>query len=432
MRLLSHESKITCTYLLKWSVFAPVSGVLCSAVVCLFSLLISSLNTFADSTAVHPVLWCGAGAATVTLVIYKLQPDAIVEGIPSYIKGMCEHNGILSTGQTVMKFLAAVITLGTFGSGGVVGPLGRITAGVMSFVGKRFQKIGFSQSDIYTASICGMAAGVGAIFHSPIGGGIFAVEVIRKARLGYKSVFPAVLASTSAVVFSSSAGWDAVYSIDALAGRLNLSIVHLVLIVAVLCGLVGNAFENLYALLVKVLRRGRKPLFIKALAGSVAACTCAWLINPNLLSTSQKLFSQIMQGELDAAVGNLSGFMPLAPALFMIMALKLTFNCITVGSGMSAGFTGPAVLAGMLLGACAATTAGIAPATAEFHMLVAVGFAGILSSAMNVPLGAAVITTEVFGTGYSPAAALSAIIAFQLSRSGTIHEYAISESEFSK
>ncbi len=432
MRLLSHESKITYSYLLKWSVLAPVSGVLCSSIVCLFSLLISSLNTFAISTAVHPVLWCSAGAAIVTLIIYKLRPDAIVEGIPSYIKEMCENNGCLPAGQTIMKFAAAVITLGTFGSGGVVGPLGRITAGAIFFTSKGFRKIGFSKNDMYTASICGMAAGVGAIFHSPIGGGIFAVEVIRKARLGYKSVFPAILASTAAVVFSKSAGWDAIYSIDALAGRLNFSIIHLVLIVAILSGLVGNGFENLYALLVRALRRGRKPIFLKALAGSAAACICAGLINPDLLSTSQNLFSLIMKGELVAVAGNLSGFMPLAAALFIIMVLKLTFNCITVGSGMSAGFTGPAVLAGMLLGASVATVSGIPPATPEFHALVAAGFAGILASAMNVPLGAAVITAEVFGTGYSASTALSAIIAFQLSRSGTIHEYAISESEFSE
>jgi CIC family chloride channel protein len=111
---------------------------------------------------------------------------------------------------------------------------------------------------------------------------------------------------------------------------------------------------------------------------------------------------------------------------------KMLLNCVTVGSGMSAGFTGPAVLLGMLLAFAAAAVLRIPFGSSDFFALLAAGFSGILAAAMNVPLAAAVMTIEIFGLSYSIPAGLAAIIGFQINRYQTLYDYAVAGSGMQK
>lgn len=61
------------------------------------------------------------------------------EGIPSYLEGLIEHRGFLGFKETFFKFWAALFTLSTFGNGGFIGPVGRVSAGIMSSIGKILQ-----------------------------------------------------------------------------------------------------------------------------------------------------------------------------------------------------------------------------------------------------------------------------------------------------
>ena len=121
-----------------------------------------------------------------------------------------------------------------------------------------------------------------------------------------------------------------------------------------------------------------------------------------------------------------AGFLQSAGLIFILMLFcKMACNCITVGCGMSAGFTGPAAIAGMLMGAAMASFVGISNASATYHAFIAAGFAGLLASVMNIPLAAAVMTTEIFGLQYSFPAAIAAIVGFQVTRAKTIYDYAL-------
>lgn len=73
-------------------------------------------------------IWPVAGAAPVGLIIYRIEPRSKGEGIPSYIISLRENNDRLSVRETFFKFWAAILTLGTFGNGGFLGPVGRVTA----------------------------------------------------------------------------------------------------------------------------------------------------------------------------------------------------------------------------------------------------------------------------------------------------------------
>lgn len=81
-----------------------------------------------------PFLLPAIGALIVGLFFLRRVPESGGEGIPEYIITVNKGSGRLSPLVTLLKYPATLITLGFFGSGGVVGPLARIGAGAGSFL----------------------------------------------------------------------------------------------------------------------------------------------------------------------------------------------------------------------------------------------------------------------------------------------------------
>jgi H+/Cl- antiporter ClcA len=91
---------------------------------------------------------------------------------------------------------------------------------------------------------------------------------------------------------------------------------------------------------------------------------------------------------------------------------------------MSAGFTGPAAIAGMLLGVALAVVTGVETGSATYYAFVCAGFSGMLAGSMNIPIASAIMGIEIFGLEYSFAAGLASVVAFQMSRGTTIYSEA--------
>ena len=170
MRLLDAASRGAVKFLGKWFFFSVVSGLLAAGLVRLFLMLLHTIRDYLAGTGVIPPVWALLGALLAGLLVYRVSPGSIGEGIPSYLNGMLHHRGVLGFRETIFKFWAALVTLTTFGSGGIVGPLGRVSAGALSEMNRWLRKVVplFTAGDTHTAALCGFAATVGAIFHAPI------------------------------------------------------------------------------------------------------------------------------------------------------------------------------------------------------------------------------------------------------------------------
>ena len=357
-------------------------------------------------------------------VIYRVTPEAAGEGIPSYLRSLRHLQARLPLTVTLCKYFAALLTLSTFGNGGVVGPLGRVSAGLMSWITDRLKKIGFEQADRRTAVICGMSAAVAALFHSPVGAGIFAVEIIQRAKMGYKDIFPSVLSGITSVIFCRLFNSEPFYEVPLMPGSFDLGLVFPLLLMAVVAGLAGGGYVRLYAVMVRVFKRDHGNVLMKVLIGSAIAGAGAWLVNPLLLGTSNGMFRALFDGRPADLLPE--AFIPHAvPALLLMLVLKALFNCITVGSGMNAGFTGPAILVGMLLGAAFALLLGIEPGSAGYFVFLVAGFSGMLAGAMNVPLASVIMAVELFGPEAVLPAGPAAVIGFQVNRHATIYDFAL-------
>ncbi len=122
------------------------------------------------------------------------------------------------------------------------------------------------------------------------------------------------------------------------------------------------------------------------------------------------------------AFGRLEGMVPLTLACLLMVAVRATATVFTVGSGQSAGFLAPVGMMGFLIGTAVAVMFGFSDTAGMLHTLQAAGFAGLLASALNVPLAAAVMASEIFGPTLGFPAAFSAILGFQVNRHHTVYD----------
>jgi len=425
LKFISVETKESYKFLSKWIFISLIAGAIGVFTLQLFIFLTTIIGNFISYSTLPIIVWPFLGALITGGIVYKISIGASGEGMPSYIHGLVKNGGNLSLKVTIWKFFAAILTLSTFGSGGVIGPLGRVSSG-LSFAlikvnKKLFKK--FSKDDMRVSAICGMAAIVGAVFHSSIGGGVFAVEIIQKRSLHYKDLFPAILASSSAVFFSKILGLKSFFTLSAVNGFMDKRMVGWLLLFSILVGFSGGLFTLTYKLIAKITHRAEGRLLPKVIIGSLVAFSISYFINPNLLGTSQDLFKALSTGDLNGIIGNIQGFAPTTILLLIIIIAKILGNFITVGSGMSAGLTSPSALVGMLLGITAANFLGVEFSSPTYFAFVAAGFSGMLSSSMNIPLAAAILSIEIFGTQYSFPATVSSVIGFQMMRGSTIYDF---------
>lgn len=439
-------------FLVRWTLQALIAALLSvvavEGAVSLMSLLEYLPTLWSDVSAaagVAATLGMAALAALITgTILYRWFPGAAGEGIPAYLRAVETDDYVLPLGETLLKFPAAILTLGAFGSGGLVGPVGRVSAGLSQQIARGLQRWLprlFADRDIQqqhyhaptTAAVSGMAAAVTAIFAAPIAASIFAVEVVQKDQLRYHQLFPAALAAATTLLVQQSLGWSAPGALVLPSARADPGIMVPVTLMALGVGGVGLLYTGLYRRIAGRMRHNRQRVSTPHLvAGMLGAATISLAVHPGLAGTSRELLQSILMGTADLSTpdtlaGILSGLGLPAVALLALSFAKLLGNCLTTGSGMSAGFTGPALFVGASLGAAVALVLGAEAGSPTYLVLAVSGMAAMLASVINTPLAAAVLTAELFGVGYAPAATVASMLAFQVARSRTIYEVALDE-----
>ena len=134
-------------------------------------------------------------------IVCRFAPEAKGHGTDAAIKAYHFNKGLIPLRVPIVKLIASAVTLGTGGSGGREGPIAQIGAGFGSYFATR---LGLSDAERRYLLISGIGAGIGAIFHAPLAGAIFAIEVLyRDPDFESEALIPAFIATTvSYSVFS--------------------------------------------------------------------------------------------------------------------------------------------------------------------------------------------------------------------------------------
>jgi chloride channel protein, CIC family len=322
-----------------------------------------------------------AGGLACGLMVYFFAREARGHGIPEVIYAVLMKGGLIRARVAVAKLFATVFSLGTLGSAGQEGPIVQIGSSVGSALG---QALRLGSHSVKTLVGCGAAAGIAATFNAPIGGVVFALEVI----LGTFSpnVFtPIVVASVvSAVTFHSISGSDKTFLLNIHYSESLLEVFGFVA-VGVFCGILAVIFVRSLDLFEKAFLSLKLPEYVKPAIGGL------------LVGLIMVFYSQI-GGNSYSLVEDLVNQKEFALSLLvLLLALKLLATSCTLGSGGSGGVFAPSLVMGGLVGAWVHGVLSHQFPTSPVGIYVMVGMAAFVSGTTHGPIAAVLVLCEMTG-----------------------------------
>jgi chloride channel protein, CIC family len=332
------------------------------------------------------------GAVLVAFLVKTFAPEAKGHGVPEVMDAIYYKRGIIRPIVAAIKALASALSIGTGGSVGREGPIIQIGSAFGSTVG---QILPVTEWQRMTLIACGSAGGIAATFNTPIGGVLFAVELIMP-EISARTLVPVALASGAATFISRLfLGNSPAFYIPPLS-------IH--------SGDLGNPMSWIAYLAFGVVLGLWSVLFIRSIYKAedwfdkipggyyvrhVIGMALVGVIIYLLMRFSGHYY---VEGVGYATVQDILSSRLLAPAfLVLILVLKLIATSLTLGSGGSGGIFSPALFMGATLGAAFAWVVnvffpglGIDPVSASV-----IGMAGIVGGATGAVVTAIVMIFEM-------------------------------------
>ena len=144
------------------------------------------------------------------LLVYSLAPEAEGHGTDAAVGAYHFHGGRVRPIVPAVKAVASAITIGSGGAAGREGPTAQISVGAASIL---CDLLHLPDSDRRVLVLAGMAAGLAAIFRSPLGMAIFAVEIMYASMASEYEALPFTLAA-SVVAYAVNGlfvGWAPIF-----------------------------------------------------------------------------------------------------------------------------------------------------------------------------------------------------------------------------
>lgn len=296
--------------------------------------------------------------------------------------------------------ISSSLTVGFGGSAGLEAPIVLTGSAIGSNLAQLLQ-VGRKKQTLFLA--CGAAAGLSAIFNSPVAGVIFAFEVLI-TDIGLPAFIPLLIsAATGAVVarffyyeqlfYLPTHGWTA-------------EAIPFFVLAGVFCGLYSTYFIRSMPVFEGWVKGIRKTWLRLALGGlSLGALI---FLMPPLFGEGYETINQFFQGAYaeiteNSLIYQLSGdsIWVIVGFAFLTLMAKTAATSLTIALGGNGGIFAPSMFAGGTLGfifAASINQLGLFQLpVADF---VAVGMAGILSGVIKAPLTGIFLIAEITG-GYS-------------------------------
>ncbi len=334
------------------------------------------------------ILATTAGGLLTGLLVYGVAPEAEGGGEGEVVRAYHQEGGRIRARIPVVKALASAITIGSGGAAGREGPMALISAGVGSTIAS---VANLSADERRKLVLIGTAAGVSAVFQSPLGAAIFTVEVLYSG-VGFEGVVLLYTLIASAVAYALHGmfvGFEPMFVLtDDVAFKHPFELGGFA-VLGILAGILGAALPRVLYGTRDVFRRMRIPDHLKpALGGLILGVLGVFL--PELLGSGYGFMQLALDGARGMGLGMLCFF-----AVGKILALSLT-----AGSGGSGGMFAPSLYVGALLGAAVAAVLHYLGFRGNTTALAVVGMAAVFGAAGRVPIANLVMVTEMTG-GYA-------------------------------
>jgi chloride channel protein, CIC family len=345
------------------------------------------------------VLVTTLGGLTVGLLVTYWLPECGGGGVTQVMESIALQGGRIRMRVAFGKLLTTALSLGTGASGGREGPIVQIGGSVGSTLGRVFA---LSEEQKRTLIAGGAAAGIAASFNAPIGGMLFAVEIIIGGfRLRYLQVI-VVSAVVASVTARQLVGDALIYNPPpySLGGPVELGFYVLVGLAAAGLGLALSRGGHWAVALFGRLRVW--PPLRTAIAGLLLGLVA--LVLPEVLGTGEALpelpASTTTEPIGDMLAGTFGGAGLAAAGFLLLLAVaKLLATLVTIGGGYSVGPIGPGIFVGAAIGGAIGHTAQVLlpDATIQPGALALAGMAAVMASSNRAPLTGILIAFELTG-----------------------------------
>ncbi len=351
-----------------------------------------------------------AGGLLSGWLVWKFAPEAEGHGTDAMIRSYHRGGGDARGRVAIVKTIASGITVGTGGSAGREGPIAQI-AGVLG--SKLAGALRLTVKERRVLLVAGAAGGVGAMFRAPLGGALFASEVLyRDPEIESDSLLPSIFCSIVAYsVYVFGATWLLPGDGARLFGDLsNLRFTHLgdlpaYVVLGALCAAAGWLHVRVfYGARDRLFGRLPVPAWVRPgigglILGLMATAVWSWSVAEgrglggiNLLGGGYGLMQEALDGRLSVQGSEVAGW-SLAGLLLGLACLKMFATAASVSSGGSGGVFSPTLAIGALLGG--AVGAVCASWVEDPRAFVLVGMGGFFAGIAKIPLTSVIMVSEM-------------------------------------
>ncbi len=325
-------------------------------------------------------------------LLLLLAPGARGAGGDAFIDAVHNERGQIPGRVPWVKVLASIVTIGSGGSAGREGPVMQTSAGVGSIV-SRWLKLDDHERRILV--VAGAAAGTGAIFRTPLGAALFAVEVLYRDDFESDAIVPSIIASvTGYSIFTTVFGQGHLFITEETYPFQPLS---LPFYAAMALGL--SLFAATFVALrdwvrERVFGKMKVPIWaLPAIGGALLGVMS--LLVPHALGAGYGLVQGAIEGAAWIPGGN-TGFW----LLWALAAAKMVSTALTVGSGGSGGEFGPSLVIGGLVGGgfgllFHSFAPNLVPQPGAFAL---VGMGAMIGGIAHVPVSSLIMVSEMTGS----------------------------------
>lgn len=298
--------------------------------------------------------------------------------------------------ETFNHIISSALSVGCGGSAGLEAPsvltgaaIGANTAGLFG-IGKRQKLLLIG---------CGAAAAIAAIFQSPIGGVLFAVEVLLP-EFSVAALIPMLISSAVAMVISR-----ALFPHEQILWVINpewkLNAIPFYFLCGIFCAVIGvlviKSVYRITALLKKNLPSPMRRIF----TGGIILCLVLACF-PILRGQGYFFITRMFHGDIKSLLEACPLFstLPFPVATILIIAaailLKAAVSALTVESGGDGGIFAPAMFIGAFSGFAFARLINISGlAELQEENFVVIGMCGVFSAVLRAPLTGVFLIAEV-------------------------------------
>jgi len=374
------------------AVVGLVTGLLAVALIMLVEAVQEvSFGSLPDVPAV--LLMPALGGLVVGLLTWKAVPEARGSGISSVMMAIAVRGGRIRPIVGPGKLVASAVSLGTGASGGREGPIVQIGASVASSIGRFFALDEERLRSLIAASAAGAMA---ASYNAPIGGMLFAIEVIVggfNIRSLQTIVVSAVIASVTA---RQIIGEALIYNPP------QYTLVHpwelgLYAGLGLLAVAVGIGFSRLEQLVEQATRHLRVPHPLVTAGGALMVGAIALAV-PEVLGSGDRL-PDVLGVNTEPVAAMLDGEFSLQFLLLLLFA-KMLASGIALGTGSAVGSFTPLIVLGAALGGAYGQVAAMVLPVEGLNpgAYALVGTAGVVAAGAHAPLTGVLLVFELTGS----------------------------------